>query len=366
MTSAKDICLDILSKSDVSLDDFIVHDERLWDRIVSQRTLGIAEAYMDGWWDYKDIDDLVARVHSSNALSTLRPNIKIIAAALKAKLSNQQTKKKSINNAKHHYDIGNDLYSRMLDETMAYSCGYWQHDYDDLHLAQICKFDLICQKLELEPGMKVLDLGCGWGGFLEFAANKYGIIGVGITPAMTQYEEATNRVKDLPVTILNTDYRDVVGKYDRIVSIGMFEHVGHKNYKTFFDKCNDLLDTDGMMLHHTIGALRSKSYTDKFITRYIFPGGQLPSLAQFTKAAEPKWVIEDVHNIGQHYDKTLMAWYKNINGSWQEIPRYDERFQRMWNFYLLSCAGSFRARELQLWQVVMRRKGFASEYESVR
>jgi cyclopropane-fatty-acyl-phospholipid synthase len=214
--------------------------------------------------------------------------------------------------------------------------------------------------------MRVLDIGCGWGGFLSYATSVYGIVGIGITTSDNQVKEATQRTADASVSIINMDYRDLTGTYDRIVSVGMFEHVGHKNYKEFFSKCESLLEPDGEMLLHTIGVLRSKAYHDPFMTKYIFPGGQLPSFAQIAKAAEPNWVIEDAHNIGQDYDKTLMAWHSNINSLWHEIPSYDSKFQRMWNFYLLSCAGSFRSRNLQLWQIVMRKKGVADEYVSAR
>ena len=370
MTSSKILCAEVLEKAYVPLNSEFpwsihVHNEKLWDRVIAQRTLGIAEAYIDGWWDCESVDQMVARIQQSGALSMLKPNLRMVATALRAMLSNSQTKQKARRNVQHHYDTGDDLYTRMLGETMAYSCGYWAHS-DNLTSAQYAKFDLICRKLRLEPGMRVLDIGCGWGGFLSYAASVYGIVGIGITTSDNQVKEATRRTAGASVSIINMDYRDLTGTYDRIVSVGMFEHVGHKNYKEFFSKCDSLLAPDGTMLHHTIGTLRSKAYHDPFIAKYIFPGGQLPSLAQISKAAEPNWVIEDVHNIGQDYDKTLMAWHSNINALWHEIPSYSKEFQRMWNFYLLSCAGSFRSRNLQLWQIVMRKKGVADRYISAR
>lgn len=370
MTSSKKLCAKVLEKAYIPVNSAIplsihVHNEKLWDRVIAQRTLGLAEAYIEGWWDCDRIDQLVERVQAHNAFSELRPNIRMGVAVLRAMLSNSQSKEKARSNVKKHYDIGDDLYTRMLGETMAYSCGYWAHS-DNLTSAQYAKFDLICRKLRLEPGMRVLDIGCGWGGFLSYAASMYGIVGIGITTSDNQVKEAAQRTADASVSIINMDYRDLTGTYDRIVSVGMFEHVGHKNYKEFFFKCEALLEPDGEMLLHTIGVLRSKAYHDPFMTKYIFPGGQLPSFAQIAKAAEPDWVIEDVHNIGQDYDKTLMAWHSNINALWHEIPSYSKEFQRMWNFYLLSCAGSFRSRNLQLWQIVMRKKGVADRYISAR
>ena len=370
VTSSKRLCAEVLEKAYVPLNSEFpwsihVHNEKLWDRIVAQRTLGVGEAYIDGWWDCESIDQMVARIQQAGALANFRPNVRMGITVLQAVLSNSQTKRKARTSVQQHYDIGDDLYTRMLGETMAYSCGYWAHS-DNLTSAQYAKFDLICRKLKLQPGMRVLDIGCGWGGFLSYAANVYGIVGIGTTTSKNQVIEASSRVENVSVSIIDMDYRDLTGKYDRIVSVGMFEHVGHTNDKEFFSKCNSLLEPDGIMLHHTIGVLKSKKYHDPFMTKYIFPGGQLPSLAQFTKAAEPNWVIEDVHNIGQDYDKTLMAWHANINKVWHEIPDYDERFQRMWNFYLLSCAAGFRTRSLQLWQVIIRKSGPADSYVAVR
>ena len=342
-----------------------VHDNRLWDRVIAQRQLGFGEAYMDGWWESERVDEMLTRIIAGDVLHSIRRTPRMAIVAAQSSLINRQTKSQAARNAKHHYNIGNDLYERMLDERMVYSCAYWNRagNLDD---AQGDKLDLICRKLHLEPGMTLLDIGCGWGGLLAFAAEHYGIRGVGISPAENQVAVATLRAKGLPVEIRQMDYRDLTGAFDRIVSVGMMEHVGPKNLKTFFDTCAGLLAPEGVMLHHTIGSLVSKQHSDPFFDRYIFPGGVLPSLAQFNRAAEPNWVVEDVHNFGPDYDRTLMAWHANIESKWSEIPHYDERFRRMWRFYLLGSAAGFRARSLQLWQVVMRRKGVAERYQPVR
>lgn len=342
-----------------------VHDERLWDRVISQRQLGFGEAYMDGWWECEQVDEMLTRVIAGDLLRQIRPTPRMAAVAAQSWMVNRQTKSRAAKNAQHHYDIGNDLYVRMLDKRMVYSCAYWAQA-DSLDAAQEAKLDLICRKLHLEPGMTVLDIGCGWGGLLQFAAERYGIRGVGISPAANQVQLARERLQGHPVEIKQMDYRDVTGTFDRVVSVGMMEHVGPKNLRAFFDTCDRVLARDGVMLHHLIGGLVSKQHSDPFFDRYIFPGGVLPSLAQFTRATEPDWVVEDVHNFGPDYDRTLMEWFRNIEAKWGEVPRYDERFRRMWGFYLLGSAAGFRSRSLQLWQIVMRRKGVTTRYRPER
>lgn len=367
---ARRICIDLLAEAGVPVGGdepyaVRVHDERLWARVIAQRQLGLGEAYMDGWWDCHQLDEMLTRVIAIDAAQRIPLRPRIAWHALSSTVANYQTKRRAAKNARHHYDIGNDLYERMLDKRMVYSCGYWQ-EAESLDTAQEAKLDLICRKLELEPGMRVLDIGCGWGGFLQFAAERYGIIGTGISPAVQQVSMARERCSGLPVTIHEMEYRDLEGVFDRIVSVGMLEHVGPKNLHTFFAMCNRVLAERGMMLHHTIGSTVSKHHSDPFFDRYIFPGGVLPSLAQFSRAAEPEWVIEDVHNFGPDYDRTLMEWNANIEARWSEIPHYDERFRRMWRFYVLGSAAGFRARSLQLWQVVLRRKGRARRYSAAR
>jgi cyclopropane-fatty-acyl-phospholipid synthase len=368
--NSKQLSLQLLGLAGIEINgknpwDIQVHDDRLWNRIISQRELGLAEAYMDGWWDVESIDQFLTKLLEINVLDKAPISISLVGHAVKSTVLNRQTKAKAAANAKHHYNIGNDLYTRMLDKEMAYSCGYWK-SAKTLDQAQIAKFDLICRKLELKPGMKLLDIGCGWGGLLRYAAKNYGIIGTGISPADNQIELARAKNGKLKIEYLQMDYRDLSGKFDRIVSVGMMEHVGPKNLETFFNKCISLLAPDGMMLHHTIASNVTKQVTDPFFDRYIFPGGVLPSLAQISKAVEKKVIIEDVHNFGPDYEKTLLAWHANINKRWREIPNYDERFRRMWNYYLLSSAAGFRARHIQLLQVVFRPMTSRGAYKAVR
>lgn len=364
--NSKALCLSILDQAEIPLNSsepwsIHVYNEKLWDRIIAQHQLGLGEAYIEGWWDCKKIDEMLSRLLSIDVLSYLKPTPAVVFTALKSTLLNRQNKARAAHNAKHHYNIGNDLYSRMLDKEMVYSCAYWK-DAQTLDEAQIKKFDLICRKLKIEPGMTLLDIGSGWGGLLRHAAKNYGAICTGISPADNQIQGAREKSVGLNIEYKQLDYRDLEGKFDRVVSVGMMEHVGPKNLRKFFRQCDKLLAQDGLMLHHTISSTYSKNSTDPFFDRYIFPGGVIPSVAQISKACEKLFVIEDLHNFGLHYDRTLMAWHHNINQKWDEIPAFDEKFKRMWNYYLLASAAGFRTRKLNLIQMVFRKNGVKDFY----
>lgn len=371
MSKAEKVVNELLALADVRIGgsrsfDIRVKDDRFYKRVLGGRELGVGESYMDGWWEVKRLDELVETLLSAGLREKLKISPKIVQTVALSSLQNRQTAKQAKKNAAHHYNIGNDLYAAMLDKRMVYSCGYWLKA-KNLDEAQEAKLDLICRKLYLKPGMTLLDIGCGWGAFADYAASKYKVKVMGVTPAAEQVKLARERVKSPLVSIQQKDYREATGKYDRIVSIGMLEHVGPKNYKNFFALCEKMLNDDGMMLHHTIGNNRSVNSTDPWIDTYIFPGGVIPSLAQISKSVEKKLVIEDVQNFGPDYDKTLMAWYANFAKHYPELKdRYDERFYKMWEFYLLSCAGIFRARRMQLWQIVMRKPIRSETYVAVR
>lgn len=346
--------------------DVTINGNRPWDlhvkhpdffqRVLEQGSLGFGEAYMDGWWDSPSPDQLLTRLIRAELNKKIRSMV-IVYDALRAQLFNRQNRRRALMVGERHYNIGNDLYQKMLDKRMIYSCGYWK-DASDLDEAQEQKLHLSCSKLLLEPGQQVLDIGCGWGGTAQCMAEHYGVNVVGITISEAQAELARARCATLPVDILLKDYRDMEGHFDRIISIGMFEHVGPKNYRTYFRKVAELLKDDGLFLLHTIGGNTTSQQTDPWIERYIFPNGVIPSAQQITSAYEGCFVLEDWQNIGVHYDKTLMAWYNNFMNAWSELkPSYDERFKRMWRYYLTSCAASFRARENQVWQIVLSKQG---------
>jgi cyclopropane-fatty-acyl-phospholipid synthase len=337
--------------------DMQVHNPAVYDRILLKRSLGLGESYMEGWWDCAALDELFYRLLKIRVQDLAIAPATLALQWLGALLRNRQTPRRAAQVAERHYDLDNELFSLMLDETLAYSCGYWR-DATTLNEAQLAKLDLICRKMQLEPGMKVLDIGCGWGSFTWYAASRYGVAVDGVTVSKEQAHYAQQRCADLPVNILLRDYREIDGKYDRIVSVGMFEHVGRKNYPTFMAVARRLLQDNGLMLLHTIGENYTTKTFDPWINRYIFPNGELPSMQQVTAAAEHNFLIEDVQNFGPYYDKTLKAWDANFCRHWPRLSaKYDDRFYRMWRYYLNICAAAFRVRNLQLWQFVLSKPG---------
>lgn len=346
--------------------DIQVHDERLYKRVLRQGNLGLGEAYMDGWWDAEQVDQLIYHL----LVAKLDRKVKGLTKfwiALNAVLFNLQRKSKAHHIGRKHYDTGNELFSLMLDRGMNYSCAYW-HNARTLDQAQKAKLELTCRKLKLEPGMKVLDIGCGWGGFARYAAENHQVEVVGITVSREQVKLARESCRGLPIEIRLQDYRELNEPFDRIVSIGMIEHVGYKNYRTFMRVAHRCLRENGLFLLHTIGNNQSSVIGDPWMDKYIFPDGMLPSPRHITRAINGLFVLEDWHNFGTHYGRTLKAWHANFSRNRERIqrnPKYDERFRRMWTYFLLSCAGSFNARNNQLWQIVLS-KGYPEGYERVR
>jgi cyclopropane-fatty-acyl-phospholipid synthase len=360
-TRARRVIEQLLEGSGVSLNgdapqDLRVHHPDFFSRVLRQGTLGLGEAYMDGWWDCQRIDEMACRLLRHGLGERARTPSERMMYRLQTGFFNLQSRARAYIVGEAHYDLGNDLFQRMLDPTMCYSCGYWK-TARTLHEAQLAKLDLACRKLELEPGMRVLDIGCGWGSFAEHAARHHGVEVTGITISREQAELARERCRSLPVTIELMDYRDLVGRYDRVVSIGMFEHVGHRNYPTYFRAVAEQLAPRGLFLLHTIGSNSSEITADPWINKYIFPNGVLPSAMYIARASEPHLLLEDWQNFGPDYDPTLMAWLENFDARWHEVAhRYNERTRRMFRYYLSVCAGAFRSRDLQLWQVVFSRQ----------
>jgi cyclopropane-fatty-acyl-phospholipid synthase len=343
--------------------DIQVHDDRLYLRALLHGTLGLGEAYMDEWWDCEALDQFFAIMLSGRLLKKLKYSPSMLWASFKNRHLNLQTKSRAFRIADHHYNLGNDLYRAMLDERMIYSCGYWEKA-SSLEEAQQAKLDLICRKLHLKPGMSLLDIGSGWGGLAKYAAQKYGVKVLGVTVSAEQYDVAVRACKGLPVQFQMRDYREITGEFDRVVSVGMFEHVGHKNYRTYMETVHRCLKQGGLFLLHTIGSTEEYLF-DPWILKYIFPSAVLPAQRQISAAAEGLFDSLDTHEMGKNYDPTLMAWFQNFDRNWPSIrSQYDERFYRMWKYYLLSCAGYFRCGLTQVWQIVFGKN--ATDFSVVR
>lgn len=371
MTSAKSFILELLKTADITVNgnrpwDIQIHNEAFYSRVLHETALGLGESYMDGWWDCQALDQLFFRVIRADLPAKLKQNKKLLFKLALLRLINRQTKSRAWEVGKKHYDLGNDLFKCMLDSRLVYTCAYWK-DATNLEQAQLNKLKLTCDKLLLKPGMKVLDIGCGWGSLAKYAAENYGVSVVGVTISRQQYEYVKHNCAGLPIDIRLQDYRDVNEKFDRIVSLGMFEHVGLLNYRTYMEVVHRCLADEGLFLLHTIGDNITEITTNEWVAKYIFPNGALPYITQIGKAAEGLFVMEDWHNFGPDYDKTLMAWHANFNSHWQTLKeQYGERFRRMWNYYLLSAAGGFRARYMQLWQIVFSKTGLVGGYPSIR
>ena len=344
--------------------DIQVHNEGFYDRVLSQATLGLGEAYMDHWWDCEAIDEMITRVMRTDIRSQIKP-ISLLLPMITAKLFNLQSLPRAFQVGEEHYDLGNDLFELMLDKRMTYTCGYWR-EATDLDTAQEAKLDLVCRKVGLQTGQRVLDIGCGWGSFAGFAAEKYGAEVFGVTVSKEQGAMVEARYAGLPVNVVVQDYRELTGQYDHIVSLGMFEHVGHKNHRIFMEVARRCLKPNGLFLLHTIGRRKTRIHGEPWTHKYIFPNAQVPSVANIGRAIEGLFVMEDLHNFGADYDKTLMAWHANFEAGWSQIAnRYSERFNRMWRYFLLTNAGSFRSRQLQLWQIVLSPEGVNGGYRRV-
>lgn len=359
--SAEEIAKSLLERADIRVGgdrpwDIQVHNPSFYHRCLGAGTMALGESYMDAWWECPHVDQFICKLLQARIRTKISAWY-LVWNALKSRLFNLQKPSRAFQIGERHYDIGNDLYKRMLGPTMMYSCAYWHH-VDNLDAAQELKMRLTCHKLDIKPGMSILDIGCGWGSLCQYLAENYDVRVVGITVSKQQEAIARQRCRELPVEIRYQDYRDIDEQFDRIVSIGMFEHVGHKNYRTYMQRAANCLKDDGLFLLHTIGNNESHVSTDPWIGKYIFPNSLIPSIKQIGASIEELFIMEDWHNLSTHYDKTLMAWFENFKQYWDELKSdYGERFYRMWTYYLLSCAGAFRAREIQVWQILLSKPG---------
>lgn len=365
----------ILRQADIEINgsrphDIQVHNEKLYAQILRYGSIGLGEAYMEGWWDAKNLDVFFVKLLAAKLHRKVHGPANMMAI-LKDRFLNDQNKKRSKRVAEQHYDYSNDFYEKVLDKRMLYTCGYWKHA-KNLDEAQDHKLELVCQKVSLKKGEKVLDLGCGWGSFSKYAAEKYGCEMTAVNISTEQVRYVRESCKGFPVEVIHADYREALGpmmegKFDKIVSIGMMEHVGFKNYRKLMELVHACLKDGGLFLLHTIGSNLSNALMDPWLDKYIFPGALLPSIKSIAASFEGLLVMEDWHNFGPDYDKTLLAWFHNLDKNWPELKKqYDEKTYRMWKYYLLACAASFRVRENQLWQVVLSKGGVPGGYQSIR
>jgi cyclopropane-fatty-acyl-phospholipid synthase len=343
-----------------------VHSPRFWQYLFARGTLGLGEAYMEGLWDVPDMPEFFNRVLRSKVPEGVRVTPHLIWQVLQARLFNMQDIGRSRRVAALHY-AETEAYRASLDDRMTGSCGYWPEGVTTIDAAQEAKLDLVCRKIGLKPGDTVWDIGCGWGAFMGFAAERYGARCVGVTVSPDQAAYGRQRYAHLPIEFQVKDYREFEGRADHVVSMGMFEHVGHKNHRAYFEKARAVIADDGLFMLHTVGDQRSSETIDPWLEKYIFPGGVIPSMAQIGAGIDGLFSVIDVHNIGPHYDRTLCAWHRNFTANWPTPQtEADRRFYRMWEYYLLVCAGGFRARVLQVWQVVLATRGVPEGYVTQR
>jgi cyclopropane-fatty-acyl-phospholipid synthase len=333
--------------------DITVHHQGFYARVLRDGSLGLGESYMDGWWDCPALDQFFFRIFNSGIERRAAGSWATIWLLLRSWMSNAQSAGRSLSSIERHYDLGNDLFQSMLDARMVYTSGRWEQAAN-LDQAQEAKLDYVCRKLNLAPGMKVLDVGCGWGSFARFAAERYGVEVIGITLSPSQLELGRVLCAGLPIELRLEDYREVQERFDRVVSLGMFEHVGQRNYGTFFKRIRRSLRAPHSFYLSTIGSARSTYTTDPWFERYIFPNSHIPSTGQIAAAMEGSFAVEQWQNWADDYDRTLMAWLQNFEAHWDQLKtRYSERFRRMWRYYLLASAAAFRSRRLQVWQMVL-------------
>lgn len=366
MANAQMFVGELLALADIQINgnrpwDMQVRDPSFFEEVLARGNLALGEAYMAGDWDCEQLDVFFCRLLANRIHTRVRPS-RLIWHYLKNRLLNLQSPQRSWLVGRRHYDLGNHLYQAMLDPRMVYTCGYWANA-QSLEQAQIEKLELVCRKLQLKPGMRILDVGCGWGSFMKYAAENYGVKCVGVTVSKEQVALGTKLCENLPIEFRLQDYRKLNESFDAIVSLGMFEHVGHKNYRRYMKVVANCLKPGGLFLLHTIGRNRDVRGTDPWIAKYIFPNGELPCLSHIDNASRDLLCAEDVHNLGADYDPTLMAWHQNFERAWPELSEhYDNTFYRMWRYYLLSCAGAFRARDLQVWQWVFSKPSLIGGY----
>jgi cyclopropane-fatty-acyl-phospholipid synthase len=351
----------------------VIHDQRFFLRALTGADVGIGESYMDGDWTTPDLVALVRlcvrNLRVFDARHKWLSGVRALAARLRHRFRGN-TVSGSRRNVRAHYDLGNDFYRLFLDSQMLYSCAYFRRQEDSLDIAQQDKLDLICRKLHIAPGHRVLEIGCGWGAFAIYAARNFGARVTAVTISRAQHEYVAARLAETDlapgeVQLVLEDYRHLAGEYDKIVSIEMFEAVGFDHYDEFFAACDRLLAPDGSMLLQTITLPEQQvsAYRKRvdWIQTYIFPGSELASLAEIVRslARQTELALTDAESLGWHYAKTLAIWREHFFQNLEDVRRlgFDERFERTWDFYLGWCEGAFRERYVNVAQLVLAKNG---------
>jgi cyclopropane-fatty-acyl-phospholipid synthase len=347
-----------------------VNDPTMWGDWAGRGMLGIGESYMQGKWDSPCLDRVMSKLANlpAGAKRRIFSSWKSKAIIALASMTNAQKPSRELQVARGHYNLGNEFFHSWLDPHMQYSCASWK-DAVTLEQAQAKKMELIAEKLQLRPGLRVLDIGCGWGGLGRYFIKEYGVTVTGVNISSEQVNWCRSKAAEEGLSdsfdIREMSYRDIRGTWDRIVCVGMIEHVGPKNYPEFFKICGHSLASNGLLLLQTIGSNTSREVlNDRWITTYIFPNGTLPSISQIARAVEKRLVIEDLQNLGPDYDRTLMCWHERFQRAKPGL-KLDPVFERMWDFFLLYTASGFRERKTQLWQFVMT-KSRKQRYDAQR
>lgn len=341
--------------------DIIVADDSFYYDVAVKGSLGLGEGFVSGKWTTPDLVSTIRKLSDSPLLTKVQYWLGWLYPLQWLKslvlLVLGQTRAEAREVGSQHYDLSTAMYENMLGKPMIYSCGYWK-GVDTLEDAQNQKMDLLCRKLQLKPGQSVLEIGCGWGDFAIYMANNYGVTVVGLTISENQRLTAEKRAKlagvEDKVVFLLEDYRDHTLKYDRIVSVGMLEHVSSSMLSTYFQQVHDLLLTGGLAVIHSITKKQSTSIRDPWISKYIFPNSAIPSNSSWVSALNHVALeIEDVQNIGPDYAKTLHAWYDRYTRFCDMVSSENGR---MWQFYLNCCEAQFLSRNLNVWQMVLSKQ----------
>lgn len=341
----------------------IIHDESLYSRLLRDGELGLGQSYVDGWWDEADdrLVDLFAIILQNQLDKKFRGALGVKVRVIRHHLSTLATRSRSRQNITSHYDLGNDFFQLFLDPTLAYSCGYQRQPNDSLSQMQLQKYELVCRKLQLRRGDRLLDIGSGWGGLLLYAAKRFGVEGVGVTISPQQHAWSQRRLEEEglqeQLEFRVQDYRDVDGSFDKVVSVGMFEHVGREYQRQFFAKLHQVLRPEGAALLHTMATPRG-GLPSEWLRRHVFPGTYLPSLADLARRIYLSGdTVVHVENLKPHYAETARLWSRRFEENRNAVlslgPPYDEKFVRLWNYYLQFLEASFRHGTLQVYQVLM-------------